>query len=138
MDIVEHAERDSRITAEPRSFDLFDFLLVLSEFRKTIALSIAVSMVIGIIFCIFLKPTFTGAAIILPPQQGQSLASMMGQLSALVSLAGIGGSSGSSLKTPTDMYIGILESRTIADSLILKFHLQQLYKTHKMEDTAAT
>jgi tyrosine-protein kinase Etk/Wzc len=135
MDTVEHAEPDSRIAAEPRGFDLFDFLLVLSEFRKTIALSIAISMVIGIIICIFLRPTFTAGAIILPPQQGQSLASMMGQLSALVSLAGVGGSSGSSLKTPTDMYIGILESRTIADSLILKFHLQQLYKTHKMEDT---
>lgn len=134
MDIVEHAERDARIAAEPRSFDLFDFLLVLSEFRKTITLSIAISMAIGIVICIFVRPTFTAGAIILPPQQGQSLASMMGQLSALASLAGIGGS-GSSLKTPTDMYIGILESRTIADDLISKFQLQQLYKTHKMEDT---
>lgn len=42
---------------------------------------------------------------------------------------------GSSMRNPADMYIGILESRTIADHLIGKFNLQQLYKTKKMEDT---
>jgi len=68
----------------------------------------------------------------LPPQQGQSFsAKMMEQLSPLMALAG------GSMRNPTDMYIGILESRTIADHLIEKFHLEQLYKTKKMEDTRA-
>jgi uncharacterized protein involved in exopolysaccharide biosynthesis len=60
---------------------------------------------------------------------------MMGQLSALASLTGGGGIGGSQLKTPIDMYVGMLESRTIADHLISRFHLQDLYKTRKMEDT---
>ena len=59
---------------------------------------------------------------------------MMGQLSALASLAGVGGGGGNQFKTPTDMYVGILESRTIADHVITKFHLQQLYRTRNMED----
>ena len=134
MDTVEHAEQESpQITAEQRGFDLFDFLLVLTEYRKKIALSILLWLVLGAVFCIFAKPTFTASALILPPQQGQSLASMMGQLSALVSLTG-GGSLGQ-FKTPTDMYIGILESRTIADHLISKFNLQDLYQSRKLEDT---
>jgi uncharacterized protein involved in exopolysaccharide biosynthesis len=33
------------------------------------------------------------------------------------------------------MYVGILESRTIADALIQKFHLQVVYKTKKLMNT---
>jgi tyrosine-protein kinase Etk/Wzc len=135
MDTLEHAEQESsRISAERGGFDLFDFLLVLSEARRTIGISMLICISLGVVVCIFAKPTFTGSALILPPQQGQSLAAMMGQLSALASLTGVAGGA-SQLKTPTDMYIGILESRTIADHLISKFHLQDLYKTRKMEDT---
>jgi uncharacterized protein involved in exopolysaccharide biosynthesis len=133
MDTLEHAEQDSHIAPEPKSFDLFDFLLILSEYRKTITLSIGISTAIGILICIFVRPTFTATAIILPPQQGQSLATMMGQLSALASLAGAAGGN-NAFKTPADMYIGILESRTIADNLISKYHLQELYKARGMED----
>ena len=136
MDTLERAEQESsRVARDQKSFDLFDFLLVLSEFRRTIALSIVIFTTLGVVVCIFSKPIFTATAIILPPQQGQSLATMMGQLSALVSLAGVGGSNGGAFKTPSDMYIGILESRTIADNVISRFHLQQLYQTRKMEDT---
>jgi tyrosine-protein kinase Etk/Wzc len=116
MATVDHAEQEfSRVTAQQTGFDLFDFLLVLTEARKTIAVSMLVCVVLGVLVCLFAQPTFTGSALILPPQQGQSLANMMGQLSALVSLAGAAGGSGNQLKTPADMYIGILQSRTISD-----------------------
>jgi len=134
MNPVDHAEREySRAGTEQRGVDLFDFLLVLSESRKTIGIWMLIFIAIGAAVCIFAKPTFSASALILPPQQGQSLATMMGQLSALVSLTGVGGSS--PLKTPADMYIGMLGSRTIADHLISKFRLQDLYKTRRMEDT---
>ncbi len=74
--------------------------------------------VLGVGVCFLLKPTFSATSLIMPPQQGQSLATMMGQLNALMSLTGGGGIGGSGLKTPVDMYVGMLESRTIADRLI--------------------
>ncbi len=136
MNPVDHAEREySRVSTEQKGADLFDFLLVLSESRKTIGVCMLVFIAIGAAICILVKPTFSASALILPPQQGQSLATMMGQLSALVSLTGSAAGGGSQLKTPADMYIGMLGSRTIADELISKFHLQDLYKTRKMEDT---
>jgi uncharacterized protein involved in exopolysaccharide biosynthesis len=136
MNPLQHAEQDyERVSVEQKGFDLFDFLLIISESRKTIATWMLVLVVLGGVFCFFAKPTFSATSLILPPQQGQSLASMMGQLNALVSLTGGGIGGSSSLKTPIDMYIGMLESRTIADHLISKFHLQDLYKTRKMEDT---
>src|ERR1035437_9136248 len=136
MNPLQHAEQEyERVSAERKSVDLFDFLLVLSEAGRTIAICMLVFIVLGVAISILVRPTFSAVAVILPPQQGQSLATMMVQLNALVSLTGGGISGSSQLKTPVDMYIGMLESRTIADGLISRFHLQDLYKTRKMEDT---
>jgi hypothetical protein len=38
------------------------------------------------------------------------------------------------LKNPADLYIGILKSRTIADAVIQRFHLQQVYKKEQASD----
>lgn len=112
--------------------DFFDLLFVLSDARKRIAMYVVVAMVIGAAIALLTQPSFTGSALILPPQQSQSsLMSLLGQLGSLASLTGMG----SQVKSPADMYIGVLESRTIADHLIDKFHLRSLYKTKTMEDT---
>mgnify|MGYP001202705235 CR=1 FL=1 len=135
MDILAQPKQqdDETVRISQDGVDLFDVLLVLSEARTSIAIWAVVLMVLGGVYSFLAAPTFTAAALILPPQQGQSLSSsMMGQLSSIMALAG-----GGSIKTPADMYIGILESRTIADQLIAKFRLQDLYKTRKMEDTRA-
>jgi tyrosine-protein kinase Etk/Wzc len=117
------------VSMEEDGIDLFDLLIVLSEARKKIAVIVLISMILGAIISFLIKPTFTASALILPPQQGQSLSSMMGQLGSLISL------SGAAMKTPADMYVGILESRTIADHLIERFHLRNSYKSKKIEDT---
>jgi tyrosine-protein kinase Etk/Wzc len=131
MDTLDQVKQeDETVTAKQEGVDLFDVLLVLSEARRSIAIWVVIFMAFGGIFSLLVGPTFSAGALILPPQQGQSLSSsMMGQLGSLMALAG-----GGALKTPADMYIGILESRTIADHLIARFHLQELYKTKKMED----
>ncbi|HEY4762744.1 MAG TPA: Wzz/FepE/Etk N-terminal domain-containing protein [Candidatus Sulfotelmatobacter sp.] len=141
MNPLKHAEPEyESVIAERKGVDLFDFLLVLSEARRTIAICMLVFVVLGVAISLMIKPRFSATSLIMPPQQGQSLATMMGQLNALASLTGGGGGGGlgsSPLKTPVDMYVGMLESRTIADRLISRFHLQDLYKTRSMEDTRA-
>ena len=139
MNPLQHAEQEyESVSAERKGVDLFDFLLVLSEARRTIAICMLVFVVLGVAISLLAKPRFSATSLIMPPQQGQSLATMMGQLNALASLTGGGGGGlGSQLKTPVDMYVGMLESRTIADHLISRFHLQDLYKTRRMEDTRA-
>ena len=136
MNPLKHAEPEyESVIAERKGVDVFDFLLVLSEARRTIGICVLIFVVLGVAISLLMKPTFSATSLIMPPQQGQSLATMMGQLSTLMSLTGGGGIGGSQLKTPVDMYVGMLESRTIADRLISRFHLQDLYKTRKMEDT---
>jgi len=127
---LEH-ETDT-IGSHENGVDLFDLLFVLSDARKRIALYVLVAMTVGAAVAILTKPSFTASALIMPPQQSpSSLTSLLGQLGSLASLAGVG----PSVKSPADMYIGVLESRTIADHVIDKFHLQSLYDARTMEDT---
>lgn len=129
---LEQEQETEPISSHGSGVDLFDLLFVLSDARKRIAIYVVVAMIIGATLAILTKPSFTGSALIMPPQQSQSsLTSLLGQLGSLASLTGMG----SQMKSPADMYIGVLESRTIADNLINTFHLQSLYKTKTMEDT---
>lgn len=81
---------------------------------------------------VFLWPvSYTAEAVILTPQQAQSsLSSFLGPLAGLAPAAGMSGLgllSGLSLRNPADLYIGVLESRTLADALITKFKLKDVY-----------
>lgn len=121
-----------RLGGHANGVDFFDLVFVLSDARKRIAIYVSVFMVVGATLALLTKPSFTGSALIMPPQQSQStLTSLLGQLGSLASLTGMS----SQIKSPAEMYIGVLESRTIADHLIDKFHLQALYRTKTMEDT---
>ncbi len=112
---------------------LLDTLLVLSKSKRTILTASVCAFLLGLLLCLVLKPTYTATALILPPQSPQSsLSSLMGQLG---SLSGLSGGSGSLLKNPADLYVGILQSRTIADRAIGTFHLQDQWRTKSMWET---
>lgn len=119
--------------------DFLAVLVVLAKRKWRVFLMTAGGMAAGVTLSLVLKPTFTATAAILPPQQATSMASaLLGQLGmgALSGAAGLSGG-GLSLKSPADMYIGILESRTIADEVIAACNLRALYKTKTLVDTRA-
>lgn len=108
-----------------------NILLVLVRARRQILLTTFCFLAMGAAMAFLSKPTFTAKATILPPQAPQSTAAaLMGQLGSLASLGG----AGSFLKSPADTYVGILQSRTIADQVIDKFQLQSLWKLSRRED----
>lgn len=77
-----------------------------------------------------IPPEYTAEAVILTPQQAQSSLSAMAQLAGGGASAGLSGLSlltGFGLRNPSDLYVGILESRTIADALIKKYNLRHVY-----------
>jgi tyrosine-protein kinase Etk/Wzc len=112
--------------------NLMDLLLVIAKHNRfIIKLTLSVA-VLSIVYALLLTPIFTSKTVILPPQQGVSTASMLlGQLGGLAGLAG--GAAG--LKNPNDLHVGMLKSRTIADSLIVRFKLQTLWEVKTMEAT---
>jgi tyrosine-protein kinase Etk/Wzc len=110
---------------------LLDIAVVLARRWRRIALVTVGAALLGALIGFILKPTFTSTAIILPPQQQQSSTSaLMGQLGSL-----LGGGTSLGLKSQGDMYVGFLQSRTIADRIIAKFNLMSVYDIKKMQDT---
>src|SRR5271170_5209050 len=121
---VAEPELDMPVSSDSDGIDLLDVLMVLLRRRRMIAIVTLVSMVAGTIVALTRKPYFTATALILPPQQQQSAAGvLLSQLGSLSSL-GVGGGAGLGVKSSADMYIGILQSRTITDDIINQFHLK--------------
>jgi uncharacterized protein involved in exopolysaccharide biosynthesis len=109
---------------------VFELFRALSRQRWTIARAVLIvtALSTGIVF--LMPKKYTAEAVILTPQQTQSSLSAVAQLAGLGSVSGLsslGLISGFGLRNPSDLYVGILESRTIADALIKKFDLKQVY-----------
>jgi tyrosine-protein kinase Etk/Wzc len=119
----------------PRGLDMLDVALILTRRRRMIGVVTLAAFLSGLGLALLLKPSFTATAIILPPQQQSSSAALLSQLGSIASLGGGSGSASLGLKTPADLYVGILQSRTIADSLIAHFQLESIYQRTKLQDT---
>lgn len=112
--------------------NLIDVLAIFARQRKIMVVIPILTTIVAIAAAILMKPFFVSTAVILPPQQATSAASMM--LSQLGGLsAGAGGLGG--LKNPNDIYIGMLQSRSISDQLIMQFKLQERYGAPTIDDT---
>ncbi len=84
----------------------------------------------------FLLPAYyTANAKILPPQQNQSMASaMMGQLGQLAPLLGAAAGKDLGIRNSNDMYVAMLRSRTVADKMVDRFSLMNVYGKKLRED----
>lgn len=75
-------------------------------------------------------PTFTARTAFLPPQPLQSAAaSALASLGGLSSLLG-----GAGQRTPTDQYVALVQSTTVADHLVDKFELLKVYDEKLRQD----
>lgn len=109
-------------------------LVPLLRERRFIFLFVAAATVLSVIAAFVIPKRYTAHALVLPPSQSQSSATMLlGQLGSLASLGA--GAKDLGLKNPADLYVGILHSRTMADSLINQFHLQDVYGKKRYSDT---
>ncbi len=88
----------------------------------------------------FLIPKrYESTARLMPPdnQSGSGLAMAAAAMSGTATSGGLGAIASDflGLKSTSDIFVGILSSRTLQDELIHKFDLQKLYQTRNMEDT---
>ena len=100
--------------------------------RSRLLSAAAIAAIVSGIIVFLIPVSYTAEAVILTPQQAQSsLSSFMGPLAGLAPAAGMSGLgllSGLGLRNPADLYVGVLESRTIADALVTKFSLKDVYQ----------
>jgi tyrosine-protein kinase Etk/Wzc len=121
--------------SEELEIDVLEVMTLLLRGKKTILKFVLVAFALtAFVVYVVMKPTYTAEATFLPPQSAPGsaitqLASQLGSLGAVGALTG-------GVKSPGDVYVGILKSRTIAEALIKRFDLQKVYKTKRFSDTA--
>lgn len=124
-------------TSRASEITLIDVLTQLAMRKRLIAAVTGAGVVAGVILAFALPARYSATSRIMPPQQTQSTANMlMSQLSSSgsLSVAALAGS-GLGLKNPNDIYVGLLNSRPVADGIIHKFDLEAAY--HSRDMTAA-
>ena len=103
--------------------NLLDYLLVLVRHKKMILWTCATTFVLACGITLLMPNIFTSTARILPPQENKSgVSALLGGVSDLAALAGV--SLGSS---SADLYVGMLNSRSVSDAIIDRFDLMNVY-----------
>jgi len=112
---------------------LVDLLIVLAKHKKLILGFPFIVAVLTAGITLLIPNIYTGTTRIMPPQQGQSAAAgLLGQLGG--ALGGLAGAA-AGIKNPNDLYVGMLQSRTVADDIIQRFDLNKLYKQRYQSGT---
>ncbi len=112
--------------------DLLEAVQIVLLRKKTVVGFVFAFGILAALAVLWLKPTYTAKATFLPPNSMSASTSLFP-----TQIAGIGSAGGmlGILKDPSMIYIGVLESREVADDLIQQFHLQNVYKTRKLSQT---
>jgi tyrosine-protein kinase Etk/Wzc len=111
------------------------FLDPLVTMAKHRMLVVAFPLIVGAIAALIslvLSPTYTADTKIVPPQNASSSSSILNQLGPLASAAA--NAKDLSLHGSSDMYVAMLHSRTVADALIQRFSLMNVYKAKRHVD----
>jgi len=113
--------------------NFMDILLVIAKYNRFIMAFTAVSIVLALIYVMLQPFSYTAKTVILPPQPKteSSVNALLGSLGGIGGLT-VGGTLG--LKNPSDMFVGMLKSRTLADQLVIKLGLQKLYKAKNLTE----
>jgi tyrosine-protein kinase Etk/Wzc len=128
----------TQANASPRpdaesEISLLDLLIILAKRKKFIILTTLAFSLVAVVVSLLLPSRFTATTLILPPQSQSAGSSLMSQLSAMGPMASLTGV-GLGMKSPTDMYIAMLKSRTVEDAMIQRFNLKAEYKLKRESD----
>ena len=128
---IENPQGQMVVVEDDDEISLLDLAIVLAKFKKLI---LGLPVLVGALTVgatLLMTPIFTATTAILPPQQSQSTASaLLGQLGGLAGIAG----AAAGIKNPSDLYVGMLKSRTVADAMIARFDLVNYYEDEFAED----
>jgi tyrosine-protein kinase Etk/Wzc len=119
-------------TTQTPETGLIGLLIVFAKRKRLIVGLPVLATLVAVVASLAMPNVFRAATKIMPPQQSQSGASAL-----LAQLGGMAGAAAAAagIKSPNDLYIGMLKSRTVADHLIERFKLQQAYGVDSVEKT---
>lgn len=114
--------------------NLLELLQVIVKRKATILKICTVAVILSVCYALSMKNIYTASAKILPPQKDSGAGGLSALLSQAGGLAGLA-AGGMSLGGSTDLYMGIIKSRSVADAVIKKLDLQREFKTKTADET---
>jgi len=117
------------LSEEDDGIKLLDILQTLAENARLLIFGPLIVGLVALGVSFLFKPTYVAMTTIMTPQQQQGAAS-----AALAQLGALAGVAGTSLKSPADMYIGLLKSRSIADRMVDRFNMMTIPGVETRED----
>ena len=107
--------------------------------QRTFLVRISVlGLVLGLFFAFLIPPRYTSTTRLMPPDNhsGSSLAMTAASMAAASGAGGFGGIAGDilGLKSTSDLFVGVLASRTVRDEIIQQFDLTTVYGMRQMRD----
>jgi tyrosine-protein kinase Etk/Wzc len=113
-----------------QEINLLELLQVVVKRKPFIVKTCCAAVAVSIIYSLTLPNIYSATAKILPPQKetGGGIAALLGQAGSLAGLAagGLGGGG-------SDLYLGILKSRSVGDAVIGRLDLVKVYKADNLE-----
>lgn len=105
-------------------FDLIDLLFVMAKRKRLIiGITLGSALLIAVI-SLLMSPIYLAETKILSPQVNSSMtAQLLNQIGAASGLLGVA----PGVKSPNELYIGLLKSRPVLDHVIDRFDLMRLY-----------
>jgi uncharacterized protein involved in exopolysaccharide biosynthesis len=118
---------------EGEEFSLLDYWRVLLKWKWMIGLFVGATFVGSIVISGFLPKIYASTVTLLPPiQEGPpGMGAMASQFSG--NLGGLAGSLFGT-KSPSDLWVAILKSRTVQDAIVARFNLTQLFGVETTEE----
>jgi len=110
-------------------------LALLWKNRQFLFRCTAIGWVASVLIVFLIPVRFTSTTRLMPPDQaGAGMASMLAALGKAGSELGAIGSELLGLRTSSDLFVGILHSRTVQTQLVEKFDLRKVYGIRQWED----
>jgi|HubBroStandDraft_1064217.scaffolds.fasta_scaffold00169_33 tyrosine-protein kinase Etk/Wzc len=129
-------EDTSSVSRSETEVSLLDITVLLVQHKRFIGRFVLGSAIVAVIVSLLLPVQYEAKVTLLPPSQSSSLESallgQMGNLGGLGSLTALAGGLG--LKTPADMYVSLLTSRSVEDAMIQRFGLMGEYGKKRISD----
>lgn len=121
------------IEEDDDSISLLDLLLVLAAGRKTIAKTTASFAIAGVVYALFQSNIYTAKTTFIPPSN-QQLSAQSALSAQLGALAGGGGGLAAALgKSPADIWVALLNSRTVGEYVVQRNNLLSVFNTPSMD-----
>ena len=121
------------VASEPLSLQIIRFLRSCWVRRKMVLGILAAGILLSLLYALRLPNVYTSTTTLMPPDNTSPNAGLMGLLSSAGPAAAVGGAA-LGIRTPSSIFVGILESRRVNQSLVARFDLVHHYKTQFTED----